>query len=82
MRTLYRYVKRLEAAVNAVFFNKIQEKPEAERAAYVAQLREEYKKDIDIEVLASELKTLTGIEAVADFEWAYLHGAYPPITTR
>ena len=25
-----------EAAVNAVYFNKIQEKPEAERAAYVA----------------------------------------------
>jgi acetyl-CoA carboxylase carboxyltransferase component len=44
-----------EAAVNAVFFNKIQEKPEAERAAYVQQLREEYKEDIDIEKLASEL---------------------------
>lgn len=44
-----------EAAVNAVFFNKIQEKPEAERAAYVAQLREEYKADIDIHKLASEL---------------------------
>jgi acetyl-CoA carboxylase carboxyltransferase component len=44
-----------EAAVNAVFFNKIQERPEAERAAYVAQLREEYKEDIDIEKLASEL---------------------------
>jgi acetyl-CoA carboxylase carboxyltransferase component len=44
-----------EAAVNAVFFNKIQEKPEAERAAYVQQLREEYKQDIDIEKLASEL---------------------------
>ena len=44
-----------EAAVNAVFFNKIQEKPEAERAAYVQQLRDEYKADIDIEKLASEL---------------------------
>ena len=44
-----------EAAVNAVFFNKIQERPEAERAAYVRQLREEYKQDIDIEKLASEL---------------------------
>jgi acetyl-CoA carboxylase carboxyltransferase component len=43
-----------EAAVNAVFFNKIQEKPEAERAAYVAQLREEYKADIDIYKLAAE----------------------------
>jgi len=44
-----------EAAVNAVFFNKIQEKPEAERAAYVQALRDEYKRDIDIEKLASEL---------------------------
>ena len=43
-----------EAAVNAVYFNKIQEKPEAERAAYVQQLRDEYKKDIDIYKLASE----------------------------
>jgi len=44
-----------EAAVNAVYFNKIQEKPEAERAAYVAALREEYRKDIDLLKLASEL---------------------------
>ncbi len=43
-----------EAAVNAVYFNKIQEKPEAERAAYVQQLREEYKADIDLFRLASE----------------------------
>ncbi len=44
-----------EAAVNAVFFNKIQEKPEAERPAYVQQLRDEYKEDVDIFKLASEL---------------------------
>jgi len=44
-----------EAAVNAVYFNKIQERPESERAAYVQQLRHEYKKDIDVEKLASEL---------------------------
>jgi len=44
-----------EAAVNAVFFNKIQEKPEAERAAYVAQLREEYRQDVDLYKLAGEL---------------------------
>src|SRR5215472_2606241 len=44
-----------EAAVNAVFFNKIQEKPEAERAAYVQQLRDEYRADVDIYKLASEL---------------------------
>lgn len=44
-----------EAAVNAVFANKIAAKPEEERAAYVAQLREEYRADIDIYRLASEL---------------------------
>jgi acetyl-CoA carboxylase carboxyltransferase component len=44
-----------EAAVNAVYFNKIQEKPEAERAAYVQALRQEYQRDIDIHRLASEL---------------------------
>jgi acetyl-CoA carboxylase carboxyltransferase component len=44
-----------EAAVNAVYFNKIQERPEAERAAYVRQLRDEYRRDIDVEKLASEL---------------------------
>lgn len=44
-----------EAAVNAVFANKIAEKPEAERPAYIQQLREEYRKDIDIYRLASEL---------------------------
>jgi methylmalonyl-CoA decarboxylase subunit alpha len=44
-----------EAAVNAVFFNKIQEKPEAERPAYVEKLREEYRQDVDIYKLAAEL---------------------------
>jgi acetyl-CoA carboxylase carboxyltransferase component len=44
-----------QAAVNAVFFNKIQDKPEAEREAYVQQLRDEYREDIDIKKLASEL---------------------------
>ena len=44
-----------EAAVNAVFFNKIQEKPEAERAAYVQALRDEYRSDVDLIKLASEL---------------------------
>jgi len=43
-----------EAAVNAVYFNKIQEKPESERGAYVQQLRDEYKADIDIYKLAAE----------------------------
>jgi methylmalonyl-CoA decarboxylase subunit alpha len=44
-----------EAAVNAVYFNKIQEQPEAERAAFVQRLREEYRGDIDVVKLASEL---------------------------
>ncbi|MBI3819751.1 MAG: acyl-CoA carboxylase subunit beta [Planctomycetes bacterium] len=43
-----------EAAVNAVFANKIAEQPESERAAYIEKLREEYKSDIDIMKLASE----------------------------
>ncbi|QSQ26209.1 acyl-CoA carboxylase subunit beta [Pyxidicoccus parkwayensis] len=44
-----------EAAVNAVYYNKIQELPEAERPAYVQKLRDEYKADVDIYKLASEL---------------------------
>jgi acetyl-CoA carboxylase carboxyltransferase component len=44
-----------EAAVNAVYFNKLEALPEAERAAEEARLREEFREDIDIERLASEL---------------------------
>lgn len=44
-----------EAAVNAVYFNKIQEKPEAERAAYVESLREQYRQDVDLYKLAADL---------------------------
>ena len=45
-----------DAAVNAVYYNKIQEKPEGpERDAYVKQLRDEYRKSIDIYKLASDL---------------------------
>jgi acetyl-CoA carboxylase carboxyltransferase component len=45
-----------QAAVNAVYYNKIQAVPEgAERDALVASLREEYRKDVDIGKLASEL---------------------------
>lgn len=43
-----------QAAVNAVFARKIAEKPVAEQAAYVEQLREEYRQDVDITKLASE----------------------------
>lgn len=51
-----------EAAVNAVYYNKIMELPESERAAYVEQKREEYRNDVDIKRLASEL-VIDGIVA-------------------
>ncbi|HEU4962530.1 MAG TPA: acyl-CoA carboxylase subunit beta [Bacilli bacterium] len=44
-----------EAAVNAVYANKIAELPEEERAAFIEQKREEYREDIDIYKLASEM---------------------------
>jgi len=44
-----------EAAVNAVYANKIAALPEAERAAFVAEKRAEYDQDIDLIRLASEL---------------------------
>jgi acetyl-CoA carboxylase carboxyltransferase component len=44
-----------EAAVNAVYFNKIQALPEADRAPYVERLRAEYRQDIDLHKLASGL---------------------------
>ncbi len=45
-----------DAAVNAVYYNKIMEKPEGEeRTAYVAALRTEYRESIDLNKLAGEL---------------------------
>jgi acetyl-CoA carboxylase carboxyltransferase component len=45
-----------QAAVNAVYYNKIQEVPAgAEREAYVAKLRDEYRADVDLTKLASEM---------------------------
>jgi acetyl-CoA carboxylase carboxyltransferase component len=44
-----------EAAVNAVFYNRIQATPESEREALVKALRTEYEADIDLDLLASEL---------------------------
>jgi acetyl-CoA carboxylase carboxyltransferase component len=44
------------AAVNAVYYNKIQAVPEGpERDALVTRLRDEYRADINLEKLASEL---------------------------
>jgi len=54
-----------EAAVNAVFANKIEAIADlAERAAYVAERRAEYEADVDLYRLASELV----IDAVVPFE--------------
>ena len=45
-----------QAAVNAVYYNRIQEIPEgAERDAFVARLRDEYRENIDVQRLASEM---------------------------
>jgi acetyl-CoA carboxylase carboxyltransferase component len=41
--------------VNAVYANKIAALPEEERAAFIAERRAEYERDIDILRLASEL---------------------------
>jgi acetyl-CoA carboxylase carboxyltransferase component len=44
-----------EPAVNAVYYNKIMELPESERAAWVRQKREEYARDVDVYKLASQM---------------------------
>jgi methylmalonyl-CoA decarboxylase subunit alpha len=82
-----------QAAVNAVFYNKIQELPEEERAAYVEKLRDEYRGDIDIKKLASELivdgivpgdslrrelaRRLSYMETKQDHRFPKKHGVYP-----
>ncbi|HVJ18411.1 MAG TPA: acyl-CoA carboxylase subunit beta [Polyangiaceae bacterium] len=54
-----------QAAVNAVFYNKIQEVPEGPaRDAFVEKLRNEYREDVDLQKLASELV----VDAVLPFE--------------
>jgi acetyl-CoA carboxylase carboxyltransferase component len=54
-----------QAAVNAVFYNKIQAVPEGkERDEYVARLREEYREDVDLKKLASELV----VDAIVPFD--------------
>ena len=44
-----------EPAINAVYYNKIMELPESERAAWVKQKRDEYARDVDTYKLASEM---------------------------
>jgi acetyl-CoA carboxylase carboxyltransferase component len=54
-----------QAAVNAVYYNKIQSVPEGEeRNLAVAKLRDEYRKDVDLGKLASELV----VDAVIPFD--------------
>jgi methylmalonyl-CoA decarboxylase subunit alpha len=51
-----------EAAVNAVYANKIAALPESERADFIAAKRAEYERDIDIVRLGSELVVDTIVE--------------------
>jgi methylmalonyl-CoA decarboxylase subunit alpha len=44
-----------EAAVNAVYYNKIMELPQEEREVFIQERREEYRQDIDLYKLASRL---------------------------
>jgi acetyl-CoA carboxylase carboxyltransferase component len=44
-----------DAAVNAVYFNKLEAMDQAARSAEEERLREEYRADVDLERLASEL---------------------------
>jgi len=44
-----------EPAVNAVYYNRIMELPEGERAEYVRAKRDEYAQDVDVYKLASEM---------------------------
>ncbi|MYL32087.1 acyl-CoA carboxylase subunit beta [Pontibacillus yanchengensis] len=53
-----------QAAVNAVYFNKIQELPEEERQAFVEQKRQEYSENVNIHKLGSELI----IDEIIDFD--------------
>ena len=52
-----------EAAINAVYANKIAALPEDERAAFVEARRNEYEQDIDLVRLASELVVDAVVEA-------------------
>jgi acetyl-CoA carboxylase carboxyltransferase component len=54
-----------EPAVNAVYYNRIMELPEAERPAFVREKREEFARDVDIYKLASEM-LVDGIVAGSD----------------
>ncbi len=61
-----------EAAVNAVYANKIAALPEEERVAFIEQKRDEYKEDIDIYRLASEM-VIDGIIPVNSLREELVH---------
>lgn len=77
-----------EAAINAVYANKIAELPQDEQAAFIAQKRQEYEADIDLYRLASEM-IIDGIvqedhlreELIARFE-AYASKHVPPVARK
>jgi acetyl-CoA carboxylase carboxyltransferase component len=76
-----------EAAVNAVYFNKIQALPEAERPAFVQKLRDEYAEDVDLYKLASELvvdDVVPGHDLRAQLALRFAHYTehYPPPARR
>lgn len=52
-----------EPAVNAVYYNKLMEMPEAERKKFMAEKVAEYEKDVDLYRLASELV----VDHIVDF---------------
>jgi acetyl-CoA carboxylase carboxyltransferase component len=52
-----------EPAVNAVFFNKLAELPESERAARRKELEDEYREDVDLYKLAANLVVDDVVEA-------------------
>jgi acetyl-CoA carboxylase carboxyltransferase component len=66
-----------EAAVNAVYYNRIQELPEGERDGFITKLQDEYREDIDIYRLADEL-IVDAVVAAADLraELAVRFAAY------
>jgi len=82
-----------EAAVNAVYARKIAEVDEDKREAYVQELREEYRRDIDIHKLASDLhidgivpgdglrdelaRRLEYMDKKRDFRYPKKHPVYP-----
>jgi acetyl-CoA carboxylase carboxyltransferase component len=72
-----------EAAVNAVYANKIAALPEEERGAYIEARRDEYRQDIDIYHLASEM-IIDGIVAANDLRQElisrYVHYASKQLT--